>query len=98
MNGQFPSEQVSNNCLSLIRIIAAVQVMMGHMIEHFELPGNEAVLHATYFFRGVPIFFAISGFLMWFSIERSKSYSQCLKKRFWRIYPELWAADMLPLK
>ena len=97
MNGQFPSEQVSNNCLSLIRIIAAVQVMMGHMIEHFELPGNEAVLHATYFFRGVPIFFAISGFLMWFSIERSKSYSQCLKKRFWRIYPELWAAVIVEI-
>lgn len=82
----------ANNCLSTIRIIAALQVMMGHMIEHFELPGNEAVLHATYFFRGVPIFFVISGFLMWFSIGRSKSYGQYLKKRFWRIYPELWIA------
>ena len=27
---------------------------------------------------------------MWFSIGRSKDYSSYLKKRFWRIYPELW--------
>lgn len=87
----------NNNCLSLIRIIAALQVMMGHMIEHFELPGNEAVLHAIYFFRGVPIFFVISGFLMWFSINRSKSYGQYLKKRFWRIYPELWGAVVIEI-
>lgn len=38
----------SNNCLSLIRIIEAMQVMMGHMIEYFELPGNEAVLHTRH--------------------------------------------------
>lgn len=83
------------NSLSLIRIIAALQVMMGHLIEHFELPGNEAALHATYFFRGVPIFFVISGFLMWFSIGRSQSYVQYLKKRFWRIYPELWVSVVI---
>ena len=71
--------------------------MLGHMIEHFELPGNEAVLHATYFFRGVPIFFVISGYLMWFSINRSKSYAQYLTKRFWRIYPELWGAVIVEI-
>ena len=42
------------------------------------------------YFRGVPIFFAMSGFLIWFSIERTNSYSAYLKKRFFRIYPELW--------
>ncbi len=80
------------NCLSLIRMIAAFQVMLGHVIEHYELPGNATVLHATYFLRGVPIFFVISGFLMWFSMGRSRTYLQYLKKRFWRIFPELWAA------
>ena len=92
MDGQSLSKQASNNCLSLIRIIAAFQVMFGHMVEHLELPINEELFHATYFLRGVPIFFVISGFLIWFSIGRSKTYKQYLKKRFWRIYPELWVA------
>ncbi len=79
----------SNNCLNFIRIVAAFQVMLGHMIEHLELPINNNILYLTYFLRGVPIFFVISGFLMWFSIGRSISYKEYLKKRFWRIYPEL---------
>ena len=91
------SFEQTNNCLNLIRIIAALQVVLGHMIEHLRLPGNEAVLHSTYFLRGVPIFFAISGFLIWFSIERTATYGTYLKKRFWRIYPELWVAVIIEI-
>lgn len=40
----------------------------------------------------MPIFFTLSGFLVWFSIERSESYCEYLRKRFLRIYPELWLA------
>lgn len=88
---------VKNNCLSLIKMLAAIQVMFGHMVEHLELPINETVFRATYFIRGVPIFFALSGFLIWFSIERSASYGHYLKKRFWRIYPELWVAVIVEI-
>ena len=95
MDGQYFSKQT--NCLNLIRIIAAFQVMFGHMVEHLELPINETAFRMSYFFRGVPIFFVISGFLMWFSIGRSKTYSQYLKKRFWRIYPELWVAVLIEI-
>lgn len=87
----------SNNCLNFIRIVAAFQVMLGHMIEHLELPINNNILYLTYFLRGVPIFFVISGFLMWFSIGRSISYKEYLKKRFWRIYPELWVAVIVEI-
>ena len=83
------------NCLSFIRIIAAIQVLLGHAFEHMQLPIDSTVAYATYFFRGVPIFFVISGFLMWFSIGRSKDYSSYLKKRFWRIYPELWVSVVI---
>lgn len=86
-----------NNCLSLIRIIAALQVILGHLIEHFELPITVNGLRAAYFLRGVPIFFAISGFLIWFSMERSQSYVDYLKKRFLRIYPELWLAVVVEI-
>lgn len=86
------NNRANANCLSLIRLIAAIQVMMGHIIEHYELSVNSIFFKLSYFFRGVPIFFVISGFLIWFSVSRSKTYRDYLKKRFWRIYPELWVA------
>ena len=39
----------------------------------------------------------MSGFLIWWSIGRSTSFQQYLKKRFWRIYPELWLAVLIEL-
>lgn len=49
------------------------------------------------FFSGVPIFFTMSGFLIWGSIGRSKNFGEYLKKRFWRIFPELWGAVAIEL-
>lgn len=86
-----------NNCLSLIRLIAALQVILGHLLLHFQLPVNDYLNKAVFFFRGVPIFFALSGYLIWFSIIRSKSYSQYIKKRLLRIYPELWVAVIIEI-
>lgn len=48
-----------------------------------------------YFFRGVPIFFVISGYLIWFSVGRCPTPGAFMKKRFWRIYPELWAGVLI---
>lgn len=48
-------------------------------------------------FIGVPIFFMMSGFLIWSSIESSQGCKEYLKKRFWRIYPELWTAVIVEL-
>jgi Predicted acyltransferases len=39
---------------------------------------------------GVPLFFFISSYLINFSVRRSKDTKDYFKKRFWRIYPELW--------
>lgn len=86
-----------SNCLDFIRIIAAFQVMLGHEIEHLALPVGDLWGCFGVFFRGVPIFFVISGFLMWFSINRSRTYKEYLKKRFWRIYPELWLAVFIEI-
>lgn len=89
--------KISNNSLSLIRIIAALQVMYGHIIGHLELTSNNIVNKVIWYFNGVPIFFIISGFLIWFSMERSTSYSNYICKRFWRIYPELWVAVVIEI-
>jgi len=86
-----------NNCLTLIKLIAAFQVMLSHVIEHLSLPFPKWAGMILGYYNGVPVFFAISGFLIWFSVERSSSYGAYLKKRFWRIYPELWVAVILEI-
>lgn len=82
----------TSNCISLIKLIAAFQVMYGHIVEHLELSVPEPIANTIWYFNGVPIFFVISGFLIWSSMERSPSYKSYIMKRFWRIYPELWVA------
>lgn len=86
-----------DNCFNLIRLLAALQVAYGHMIEHFNLNIPEIITDVFWFFRGVPIFFALSGYLIWNSIGRSKTFTQYAQKRFWRIFPELWGGVIIEL-
>ena len=87
-------EQVNfkNNSLNTFRLLAALEVLYGHTITHLDLAGVPVFGPFIRFFSGVPIFFTLSGFLIWQSIGRSKTYGDYAKKRFWRIYPELWVA------
>ena len=87
----------SKDCLNTIRLLAAIQVLYGHTIAHLHIPHVPVLGDFINFFSGVPIFFTMSGFLIWWSIERSHSYTQYLKKRFWRIYLELWMAVIFEL-
>lgn len=79
-----------NNCINTIRLIAALQVAYGHITYHMGVTMPQWVEIIFGYFQGVPIFFLLSGFLIWDSVERSSNYPDYLKKRFWRIYPELW--------
>ncbi|MBQ5663194.1 MAG: acyltransferase [Bacteroidaceae bacterium] len=83
----------TTNCLNTIRLLAAIQIMYMHTLSHLkiEMP-IKMIDNIIHFFDGVPIFFTLSGFLIWHSIGRSRTFSEYLKKRFWRIYPELWMA------
>lgn len=83
------------DCLNTIRLLAAIQVLYGHATAHLNIPYMPILGDFINFFKGVPIFFTMSGFLIWWSIGRSQSYSQYLRKRFWRIYPELWVAVLV---
>lgn len=60
-----------NNCLSLIKLLASFQVMMKHLIRHLELPFPDVASKALFFYDGVPIFFIVSGFLIWMSSKPS---------------------------
>ena len=77
----------NHNALDVFRIIATVQVFLGHTITHFHLP---QFTNAVYFLRGVPILFVLCGFLA------AKSLDHCSAKDYWvrrafRILPGFWA-------
>ena len=45
-----------DNSLSLIKLLAAFQVMIGHIITLLDLPFSNLADKVLYFFKGVPIF------------------------------------------
>lgn len=106
MSGQSLSKRY--NCLNLIRLLAALDVFYGHAIRSSNL-GTFAeakgiisiivvILNTIFeFFKGVPLFYCLSGFLIWDSIERSKDLKEYARKRIFRIYPELWGAVAVSL-
>lgn len=89
------SSHRSNN-FDLIRLIAALQVVIAHAIGHTPLLDTLSGWQRNAFdwflkFPGVPVFFVISGFLIARSYERSMDdpigygWRRCL-----RIFPALW--------
>jgi len=80
------------NNFDLIRLFAALQVVLVHGLIHFGYVGTDFGygLRISDFFPGVPIFFFVSGFLITGSFERSSDIVQYGKNRLLRIYPALW--------
>ena len=80
------------NNFDLLRLIAASQVVLIHGVEHFGLlgPGMMGWFWFVHAFPGVPIFFAISGFLISLAYERSPDLRTYLRNRALRLFPALW--------
>lgn len=77
----------NKNALDLFRIIATVQVFLGHAITHFAMDNPPTKI--VYFVQGVPILFALCGFLAAMSIGRG-SVKNWLIRRAVRILPAFW--------
>lgn len=77
-----------HNGLDLFRMIATIQVFLGHVITHFAMADPPVEL--VYFVRGVPILFVLCGFLAAQSLDKydTKTY---LIRRAARILPGFWA-------
>ncbi|MDR6463013.1 acyltransferase [Chryseobacterium sediminis] len=81
------------NNFDLIRLLAALQVVFTHSVHHLEIKGmiGEFGDMFVYYFPGVPIFFTISGFLIYWSFDRnSDNITKYFKNRLLRLYPALW--------
>lgn len=85
----------NKNSISLLRLIAAVSVFAGHASVHLQLTLPKAAQYAHAVFDGVPVFFIISGFLIWASLSRNRDLKTFATKRLLRLYPELWCAVLL---
>ena len=95
--GQTDNSGRRKNCLNTIRLIAAISVFYIHALAHLKVAMPGVLTSVLSFFQGVPIFFAMSGFLVWDSVGRSDGFASYIKKRFLRVYPELWCAVLLSL-
>ncbi len=82
----------NRNILDVFRLIATVQVFLGHMISHFTM--QNAPFNAVYFVRGVPILFILCGFLAAKSLE-GRGAKDWLLGRAIRIIPGFWACIII---
>lgn len=87
------------NHFNLIRLFAALQVAFFHADALLPVEvSNPVVLFVKkmwWFFPGVNMFFFISGFLVWRSLEQSTHIFQFYSKRIKRIYPALYTAFII---
>tara|TARA_B100000963_G_scaffold87142_1_gene74731 strand:- start:2428 stop:3468 length:1041 start_codon:yes stop_codon:yes gene_type:complete len=87
----------STNNFDLIRLFAATQVAITHSSLHFDY--ESIFIDLLEIFPGVPIFFFISGFLIFGSYEKSLQNDRPIinfyTKRFLRLYPALWVCILI---
>ena len=60
-----------NNNFNILRLLAAIQVFCFHSFEHLEVNYGKIIRYFT-FYRGVIIFFTISGYLVFASLDRNR--------------------------
>ena len=82
------------NNFDLLRLLAAFQVVIGHAVEFLDVKVPsliEPFYTLVRWFPGVPIFFAISGYLLARSLEKNPRLDSYARNRALRIFPGLWA-------
>ena len=81
------------NNFDLIRLIAALQVVYTHGIHHLKIEGLLFSFFEKFiqYFPGVPIFFTVSGFLIFWAFDRKPELKQYTVNRILRLYPALYA-------
>jgi peptidoglycan/LPS O-acetylase OafA/YrhL len=80
---------IYQNNFDLIRLFAAAEVMVFHLLKIFGYKNELFVLIDT-LFPGVPIFFFISGMLIFQSFDKNNNLRSYAISRILRIYPALY--------
>ena len=87
------------NNFDLIRLFAAFQVSFHHAVGYLQIsnPLIKVLDNFLNHFPGVPIFFAISGFLIYSSYERNSSIKKYFINRCLRLFPALWVCFVVTM-
>lgn len=91
------------NGFDILRYVAAVSVMLLHYSGYSMIFSDQAMdvmnvfRRSALLFPGVVILFTMSGFLVSASFERAKTRKEFFRRRFRRIYPELWICTLVNL-
>lgn len=92
-NGHNRPLDLSANCFDYLRILSAVIIALGHIQSHLEIQLPSIINWLAFsFWQGLPCMFAISGFLIAYSFDRSPNRMNYLRNRSLRLYPGLWIA------
>jgi len=86
------------NNFDLIRLLAALQVVLCHSVLYLDLHFGvlfDHFMHVLDYFPGVPIFFVTSGFLISSSLRRHPGLRNYFRNRLLRIYPALYLSFFL---
>jgi peptidoglycan/LPS O-acetylase OafA/YrhL len=84
--------------IDAVRGLAALAVVLFHYSWRYAelIPGAQGVPLGLPWGRfGVEIFFGISGFVIFMTLERTKTASGFVSSRFARLFPAFWAAIMI---
>lgn len=82
--------------LDVLRGVAALCVVLSHYssycARYFGVVPLGVPVHLIYGFYAVELFFMISGFVIYFTLERSATWTQFAFSRATRLYPAYWTA------
>lgn len=80
------------NNFDLIRLLAALQVVYMHSMNHLKIEGIAKSIYEIFvqYFPGVPIFFTVSGFLIFWAYDRNPDLKKYTVNRLLRLYPALY--------
>ncbi len=97
MTARRPSE-TRLEVLDALRGIAALAVVLFHYSHYFTIAFPDQP-HAPFDFaagkHGVSLFFAISGFVIFMTLEKTRRAADFIVSRFARLFPAYWAAIIL---
>jgi len=84
--------------LDALRGIAALAVVLYHFTTRYnQIFNKEFICNFTFGWLGVPVFFILSGFVIYLTVNKSNTILKFLKSRFLRLYPTYWICIVLTL-
>lgn len=84
--------------LDALRGIAALAVVFYHFTTRYnQIFNKEFICNFSFGWLGVPVFFILSGFVIYLTVNKSKTSLSFFKKRFLRLYPTYWICLILTL-